>query len=127
MGTHLTILAILYLLTSIGELLVALAIFGMTAGMGVFMEGGMGWLAGAIGAFAGFFMLLLGLPGLILGYGLLTRRSWSWLLGLVIGVLSLFNFPIGTVLGLYTFWVLTRPESKALLAVGAHDALPRSG
>lgn len=36
-------------------------------------------------------------------------------LGLFTSIVNLFNFPIGTVLGLYSFFVLTRPEVEALL------------
>ena len=40
------------------------------------------------------------------GYGLLERESWARLLALVLGFVSLFNVPLGTALGIYTFWVL---------------------
>jgi hypothetical protein len=117
MRKHLTILAVLYFLTSVGELLVALAVFGVTAGAGVIAEGPAALLVPVLGSLVGVFFLILAVPGLALGYGLLKARPWAWILGLILGVLNLFNIPIGTVLGLYTLYVLTRPETKALLGV----------
>jgi hypothetical protein len=40
------------------------------------------------------------------GIGLLTRRPWARKLALVLGVLALFRFPLGTALGVYTLWAL---------------------
>jgi hypothetical protein len=33
---------------------------------------------------------------------------------LVVGVLMLFRFPLGTALGIYTLWVLAKPEAAKL-------------
>jgi len=57
----------------------------------------------------GLLMAALGLPGLLAGYGLLTRKPWARVLAIVVGILSLLNFPIGTAIGIYTLWVLTQP------------------
>ncbi|MGH7477382.1 MAG: hypothetical protein ACRELD_14035 [Longimicrobiales bacterium] len=118
MGTHLTILAILYVITSAGELLAALAIFGVAAGAGFFVADlPEVWLITGVGTLAGIFLLILALPGLILAAGLLLRRRWARVWGLILGVLNLLNFPIGTVLGFYTIWALTRPEARRLLGI----------
>jgi hypothetical protein len=53
-----------------------------------------------------------GLPGILAGYALLTRKSWGRLLALVVGALNIPNFPFGTAIGVYTFWVLL-PEDAA--------------
>lgn len=50
---------------------------------------------------------------LVAGYGLLTRRPWARVLGIVIGILSLLKFPLGTALGVYTLWVLAPAQSGA--------------
>lgn len=47
------------------------------------------------------------------GYGLITRRSWGRVLAIIAAVLALFKFPIGTVLGVYTLWVLALGQSGA--------------
>jgi hypothetical protein len=117
--THLTILAVLYLLTSVGELLVALTVFGVTAGAGFIAEGPAALLVPILGSLVGVFFLILAVPGLALAYGLLKARPWAWILALILGVLNLFNVPIGTILGIYTLYVLTRTETKLLLGVRA--------
>ena len=56
-----------------------------------------------------FFVVL----ALLAGFGLLTRRSWARKLSLILGVLSLFNPPVGTALGVYTLWVLGSRAARA--------------
>ena len=68
-------------------------------------------------AFAiGGFLLVVSLPGLIAGWGLLKRKSWARLLALVIGFLSLLNFPLGTAVGVYTLWILLQDEASTYFA-----------
>jgi hypothetical protein len=60
-------------------------------------------------------VVILGVFGalhLVLAWGLYERKQWSRPLGLVLGVLALLRFPLGTALGIYTLWVLL-PETNA--------------
>lgn len=60
-------------------------------------------------------LLVLGVFGishLILAWGLFDRQPWARMLGLVLGILALLRIPFGTVLGIYTLWVLA-PEPSA--------------
>ncbi len=66
---------------------------------------------GFIGSVGVAFFSMLALPGLVAGYGLLKRHSWSRVLALVVGFLGLINFPIGTIIGIYTFIVLMQSEA----------------
>lgn len=59
--------------------------------------------------------LFIGLPGIIAGWGLYYKRNWSRILVLILGIVNLPNFPLGTALGVYTLWVLLRPESAQLM------------
>lgn len=43
---------------------------------------------------------------LFTGFSLLTRKSWGRTLAIVIAILALLKFPVGTALGIYTLWVL---------------------
>ena len=54
------------------------------------------------------------IPRLIIGIGLLSRNKWADIPALVYGVISLLNFPIGTVLGVYAILVFTakKPEDE---------------
>lgn len=50
--------------------------------------------------------------GLIAGWGLLSWKPWARMLSIVLGVISLLNFPLGTALGIYTLWVLMPAASE---------------
>jgi len=50
--------------------------------------------------------VILSLPGILAGIGLLKRKSWARILALIISVLYLFSFPVGTGIGVYSIWVL---------------------
>ena len=52
------------------------------------------------------------LVGFAVGWGLMNWKPWARMLGIVLGVLSLFNLPLGTALGAYTLWVLLPAESE---------------
>jgi hypothetical protein len=87
--------------------------------------GGSGLLTGDMKAAAlltvlGFFIAILvaifSVPNIICGWGLLRRKSWSRVFALVLGCLGLLSFPFGTALGVYTLWLLTKPEAQQLLS-----------
>lgn len=56
------------------------------------------------------FLIVLSLPGIIAGIGLFKRKEWARILTLIISVLDLINFPIGTAVGVYSIWALVQPE-----------------
>lgn len=68
-------------------------------------------LAGVGGAVAAG-LLILSAPGLIGALGLLTRRSWARAYAVVLGAVLLLWFPLGTLLGAYTLYVLLQPETS---------------
>ena len=59
------------------------------------------------------FVVLLSIPGLIAGLGLLRRKEWARVLALIVSVISLLNFPLGTAVGVYSIWTLVHPEVVA--------------
>lgn len=61
---------------------------------------------------AGFVVLVLAVPFLVAGWGVRRRAGWARTAALVLGGLSILSFPIGTLLGGYTLWALTRPDSQ---------------
>ena len=69
-----------------------------------------------VGTAVGIFMAVLGLPGIAAGYGLLKRRSWARGLAVAVGILNLFNVPIGTVIGVYTLVVLMQTQATDYFA-----------
>ena len=60
------------------------------------------------------FLLLISVPGLIGGIGLFMKKSWARILVLIISVFGLLNIPIGTVVAVYTIWVLVQDETVIL-------------
>lgn len=52
--------------------------------------------------------------GIIAGIGLLNYKSWGRILMLVVSAFSLINIPIGTIVGVYSFWVLMQDETIRL-------------
>lgn len=64
-------------------------------------------------------LFALGISSLIAGIGLLKQKSWARTLAIALAVLALACFPLGTVAGLYTLWVLTQEEAEALLAAAS--------
>jgi len=57
---------------------------------------------------------VLSLPGIIAGIGLFRKKEWARILTLIISVLDLVRFPIGTAIGVYSIWVLAQPETVEL-------------
>src|SRR5262249_36919247 len=60
----------------------------------------------------GGFLMLSAAAGALAGWGLLDRRPWARTLAIVLGVLALFDFPLGTALGVYTLWVLASSNAE---------------
>jgi hypothetical protein len=122
MQNHVKILGILHIVFgSLGILLGLgmLALFGGIAGIvGMNASGDEAAVAipilGAIGGLILVFALLVSIPGIIAGIGMLSFKPWARILGIIISVLELINFPLGTVLGFYGIWVLFSREGAAL-------------
>jgi hypothetical protein len=53
---------------------------------------------------------------LIGGLGLLQYKSWSRSLVMVMAALGCIVVPVGTIIGVYSMWVLMQEDSKKLLA-----------
>lgn len=116
--THVKIVGWLHLLLSILGLLLAAFLLLVFLVIGLLLARAdepeaLGVLA-IIAIAIGFFLFLLSAPGLVGGIGLLKRQNWARILVLILSVLQLFNVPIGTALGVYSLWALTRPETMAL-------------
>jgi tRNA A-37 threonylcarbamoyl transferase component Bud32 len=108
--THIKIVALLHLcfglMVLLGAIAFALAIgipFGITLSQG---ETEAPKVLGIIAFFIGGLLTILALPGIIGGWGLYTERAWGKPVILVLSVLQLANFPIGTALGIYSLWAL---------------------
>jgi len=70
-----------------------------------------------VGVICGGSLFLGGILDLIAAYGLFNFKSWARILAIILGIFNLFLFPIGTLLGIYTLWVMFNDETKALFGV----------
>jgi len=68
--------------------------------------------------------LFVALNGLVAGIGLLNRASWSRVLSLVLAVFDQVSFSLGTVLAVYSAFVLL--QTTAIEAFGACCPVERS-
>lgn len=66
-------------------------------------------------------LLIKAAIGIAAGWGILQREEWARVLAIVVGVISLFNLPFGTAMGIYTLWVLVSPGADQ-----EYQALTRS-
>ena len=111
---HVTILGWLYIVYHALGLVIGGFVFVLLAGIGV-VSGDMEALGvlGLVGLFVALLMAALSLPGLLAGYGLLKRANWGRILAIIIGILNLPSFPLGTALGVYALYVLFQTEAEA--------------
>ena len=58
--------------------------------------------------------ILIAIPGIVGGWGLYNRKNWARIVVLIVGILSLINFPVGTALGIYTIWVVFQQDTIRL-------------
>ena len=111
---HIRLLGILWLAISALHLLPAVFMLVMFSGHGPTAL----WFPGMPPLMFGFLrmigMLVLagGALGIIAGWGLLDRQPWARTMALVLGVINLIDIPFGTLLGIYTLWVLLPAESE---------------
>ena len=68
-------------------------------------------------------LVMVGLTSLV-AYGLMQRRPWGRTMAIVISILSLLKFPLGTGLGIYTLWVLAPAASAMEYEAMADRSLP---
>lgn len=71
-------------------------------------------IVGGVGAAIALFILVLSIPDIIVGIGLLNFRPWARILGIILCLLGLLNFPLGTLVGAYGLWVLLTSETEPL-------------
>jgi hypothetical protein len=113
MKTHLTIVALVNIVFGLLWMLGGVA---MTFGLGLLglVSGDVvgGLVLGTLGVVGGLLLVLLGVPQTIGGVGLLARKGWARYVLIVTSAIGLLKFPVGTITGAYSLWVLTRAETR---------------
>src|SRR5690349_486478 len=115
MAKHFNALGVLHIIYNSFLILGAVALmFGLVGAGQVIDDPRLQEYSTSIGVLVGIVMLLVAIPGVIGGIGLLQRQSWARSLVMIIGCANLLSFPFGTALGVYTIWVMIKPEAKML-------------
>jgi len=115
MEEHVRILGILYIALSALGIIAAAIVFVILVGSGMITgDEEVIFITRIVGIGVAGLLLLFSLPGLFAGLGLLKYESWARILALVLGFINLINIPFGTMLGVYSIWVLTNKEIQEL-------------
>ncbi len=64
--------------------------------------------------FTGMF-IVFSLPGLLAAWGLSKGKKWAAIVAGLLSLFLLFNFPLGTLIGGYTLYVLSKKENQDAL------------
>ena len=126
---HLAILGTIYTIVGVLNLIVAVVLFaamGAQAALAGNARDVMDTITSDVRLVIASISLLAGLLTFIGGVGLLKRKSWAWGLVWVLACMSLLSVPIGTALGAYALWVLTRSEVRQSLGVDATGSVMRA-
>ncbi len=116
MKTHIELLGLIDIVSGVLCGLIGLALFAFFFVLAPITGDPTGaFVLMAIAVFVGGVLLLPAIPTLIAGIGLLQHKPWARILALIVGVFAFFNFPLGTVIALYTFWVLMDSEAAKIL------------
>ena len=104
---HVTILGWLYIVSNVvlllvgGFILLLLTTIGAVSG-----DAEATAILSIVGFGVGALLAMLSIPGLAAGAGLLAHKAWARILAIVVAILNLINFPIGTLIGAYALYVL---------------------
>jgi zinc-ribbon domain len=134
MGMHISILGWLLvgsgILTAIGGLIVLFAgqfIRHLPMGIAQGMPPGIPPFAAWITSMVGISILTVAAATAAAGVGLLEYRSWARVFAIVIAVLLLFHFPLGTGVAIYAFWVLFSQEGQQYYKTRSESTMTAGG
>jgi hypothetical protein len=117
MTTNIKILGWLYVVLGILGVLTGVAVLVILLGAGAISgEREAMTVLTIVGASVAGVMTLVSAPGIVVGFGLMGYKPWARVLAIVLGFLNLPGFPLGTVLGVYTFVSLLSPDAEAAFA-----------
>lgn len=128
---HVQILGWLRIAGAALMLVIGLFLLIFLAGLGVFSGVASGeatpfWVLTLVAVFVGGLMLVLALPSLLAGIGLLRGKEWGRILAIIVGVFDLLNFPIGTLIAVYSFYVLLQSSATAYFAASPAGLVKQS-
>ena len=121
MNTHIKVVALGNILYSALGILSAIAVLFSGLFGGVFSGSLSSFVvAGVTSTVVALVIAALSIFGLIAGFGLLAHKPWARIVLIVVSALRLLSFPVGTLFGAYSLWVLLSSETKAIFASGSY-------
>jgi hypothetical protein len=73
-------------------------------------------------AFMLIYTLVFTVPSYIAGYAMLKRKSWARMASIIAAVFEVMSFPLGTAVGIYSFWFMFSDVGKSLYSAPAAPA-----
>lgn len=114
LDTHVRILGWVHIVMSSLFLLIGVGVSALMLFGGLFSGDAEAFgIVTIVAIFVGGLMLVIGLPGILAGIGLLKRKNWGRILAIIVGVLNITNIPVGTIIGIYTLYVLLQSSAGA--------------
>jgi hypothetical protein len=112
---HVTVVAALRIGFGALGLLIGLTAFVLIVGGGLISgDRDAITITSIVGTVIGGFLAALSIPNILAGAGLLRFKAWARILTLILAALDLANVPVGTLLGVYTIWVLMQDQAEDL-------------
>jgi hypothetical protein len=127
MNKHVKLVAFIFLVWGAMGLLATLTILiigaaGSTAA--AFDDPKAGLVIGTLMLVALLISAIVSIPNILAGWGLLKHRQWARVLTIILAILNIFAFPIGTAIGVYALWVLFHGETQRLFRQEPVSATP---
>ena len=123
MEQHIKVLSVLFIILGILGIVIAVGFLALGAGTAATILAqedsneariGAAWAGGCISIVAGL-LGVMAIPSIIAGWGLSQHKSWARILTIILAILSLPQFPVGTAIGVYALVILFNDESKQIL------------
>jgi len=123
MEQHIKVLSVLFIILGILGIVVAVAFLVLGAGTAATILAqdqsdeakiGAAWAGSCISVVAVLFGLMA-IPSIIAGWGLSQKKGWARILTIILAILSLPQFPVGTAIGVYALVILFNDEAKRIL------------
>lgn len=112
MEKHINVVAALQIGLSIFNLILAFVIFTVLKLVGGFVdEPNANTILSLIADILAIVFIVISIPGILAGLGLYKRKEWARILTLILSIIEIFSFPIGTAIGIYSIWALIQPET----------------
>ncbi len=118
MNSHIKALGAIYLVwggMGIIAGVIVLTIFVIGGGLMAVDDPNAGLVFGTIGIILVVITAIISVPNIMAGWALIKHKSWGRILTIILSILNVFAFPLGTALGIYGLWGLFQPEAIQIL------------